>query len=428
MRTTYEIFIGIFLTLIFVSQSLKVVSQENPSNVDPKAIVLDLGPSDFIGAFSEGFAIIKKGDKTAIIDSKGNFLIPFNKYGSVGNFVNGYATFNNNNSSGMIDKKGNEYVYDGKKGFSAGNGFFDDYGYCEMRDNQGDYLLWNLKSGVNSKTIYFSKNCQETTCYKNRVFGGSRLNINNGLILFRDDDGKYGYYGIQGSMKIQPQFTSAKAFSEGVAAVAKPNEFGEIKWGFIDTTGKIVIPFIYSNEPGNFYKNRAFVKSSQSTDFYFGFINKNNELKLKFKDYPIEENFTDGFLLFYNNYHPYFIDTSGNKLDIIQHGTINGTYYADKVIYTKNNISYVEENPFTIIVNNQIKIAGKSFTASQPLVGIITIDGKTLAPPIFSDLSYFDGVSHLAKATYWIDDKKHIDGYINEKGIFIIIKKQPSVW
>jgi len=49
-------------------------------------------------------------------------------------------------------------------------------------------------------------------------------------------DGKWGYIDTTGKVVIQPQFVKARFFREGLAAVMVG-----IKWGYIDTTGKIVI-------------------------------------------------------------------------------------------------------------------------------------------------------------------------------------------
>jgi hypothetical protein len=53
------------------------------------------------------------------------------------------------------------------------------------------------------------------------------------------ENGKYGYYNEKGKVVIKPQFTLARKFSEGLAAV---NTNGlDNEWGFIDTTGKMKI-------------------------------------------------------------------------------------------------------------------------------------------------------------------------------------------
>lgn len=61
------------------------------------------------------------------------------------------------------------------------------------------------------------------------------------LILIYDTyTEKYGYMSITGDIVIEPQFKYANVFSEGLASVSDGK-----KYGFIDTTGKLVIPMKY---------------------------------------------------------------------------------------------------------------------------------------------------------------------------------------
>jgi hypothetical protein len=50
-------------------------------------------------------------------------------------------------------------------------------------------------------------------------------------------DGRFGYMALNADMAIQPQFDEATDFSEGLAAVKIAGE-----WGFVDKSGKFVIP------------------------------------------------------------------------------------------------------------------------------------------------------------------------------------------
>ncbi|WP_299456083.1 TonB family protein [uncultured Microscilla sp.] len=58
--------------------------------------------------------------------------------------------------------------------------------------------------------------------------------------LFRSKNGLMGYRGHLGEVRIQPQFSKARPFSEGLAAVQKNGQ-----WGFINTQGKYVIKPLY---------------------------------------------------------------------------------------------------------------------------------------------------------------------------------------
>ncbi len=64
-----------------------------------------------------------------------------------------------------------------------------------------------------------------------------------GLAGVRDVDGKWGFIDKTGKLVIPCQWKKALFFSEGLAGVQDDNE----KWGFIDKTGKVALPFVWSN-------------------------------------------------------------------------------------------------------------------------------------------------------------------------------------
>ncbi|MFJ1382346.1 WG repeat-containing protein [Capnocytophaga canimorsus] len=78
-------------------------------------------------------------------------------------------------------------------------------------------------------------------------------NYSEGLLRVMSND-KYGFIDTKGNVVIPFLYESAGKFKEGLAAV-KLNG----KWGFIDKTGKEVIPFIYTKVDyyDRFYKGRC---------------------------------------------------------------------------------------------------------------------------------------------------------------------------
>ena len=83
-------------------------------------------------------------------------------------------------------------------------------------------------------------------------------------------DGKWGYIDTSGAMVIPPQFEYARPFSEGLAAVIQDG-----KWGFIDQTGKIAIPAQYAFVL-NFQDGLAVVSDSDGKYKYY--INKTGQV------------------------------------------------------------------------------------------------------------------------------------------------------
>lgn len=66
-------------------------------------------------------------------------------------------------------------------------------------------------------------------------------------------DGKRGYINKTGAMAIAPQFKVAYDFNYGVALVSSDTD-GDDHWGFIDRTGKVIVPLRYHRaEPPIFW-------------------------------------------------------------------------------------------------------------------------------------------------------------------------------
>lgn len=70
-------------------------------------------------------------------------------------------------------------------------------------------------------------------------------NFSDGLALFtKDGNGLIGFVDSKGYEAIEPIWDMGLGFSEGLAAVGVTFD-GGYKWGFIDTTGKVVIKLQY---------------------------------------------------------------------------------------------------------------------------------------------------------------------------------------
>lgn len=77
-------------------------------------------------------------------------------------------------------------------------------------------------------------------------------------------DGRWGFLNTAGILVIDPVFDDVTPFSEGLAAV---NQKG--KWGYIDHTGKVIIPINYKSAWA-FHDNKARVRPFDSPDCFVG--------------------------------------------------------------------------------------------------------------------------------------------------------------
>ena len=85
---------------------------------------------------------------------------------------------------------------------------------------------------------------------KNRFLEGeaayieeNRGGYNEGLATFKDKNGKYGFIDETGKVVIPCIWKKTNMFHEGLASVQDQND----KWGFVDKTGKLHIPCRWKN-------------------------------------------------------------------------------------------------------------------------------------------------------------------------------------
>jgi hypothetical protein len=180
-----------------------------------------IGGYSYFRDFSEGLAAVCDG-RWGFIDKNGQEII-HSIYESVRNFHEGFAAFARNGKWGFIDKTGNEVIppiYDVARDFSEG--------FALVRSSWDGKWFFIDKKGI---AVHKVKNTKTN-------------DIPTG-ISFRYADG-------------------LNSFSEGWAAVQKRG-----RWGFINKSGKEVIPCKYEDAK-NFYEGLATVRKK----FFWGFIDK----------------------------------------------------------------------------------------------------------------------------------------------------------
>lgn len=137
------------------------------------------------------------------------------------------------------------------------------------------------------------------------ISGYSKINnFHNGFALIGNDDRtKYGYINKNFEVAIPIQYSSAKDFNEGFAAVR--NDDG--KWGFIETNGTTVIDFKF-NGASSFYNGLAAVKNS---DGLWGYIDYSGEYVI-LPAYLTADDFSNGAAVVKDFNGLGIIDENGN--------------------------------------------------------------------------------------------------------------------
>ena len=163
----------------------------------------------------------------------------------------------------------------------------------------GYAIIWRGSSLISMKQVYIDKNGKEVFPALTSVQRGSQdLNVypvcENRRLYYNSDIQKYGYADEKGTIVIKPQYDKAANFSDGMAAVMIKEGYTE-KWGFIDLTGKMVVPTTYRLKPGRFSEGWAVVRIGESeSDFESAYIDKTGKRVMENKPWSLNE-FHDGY-------------------------------------------------------------------------------------------------------------------------------------
>jgi hypothetical protein len=286
--------------------------------------------------FHEGLAAAYHDDKKHLhgyVDSAGRVVIPFQYYYSF-EFSDGRAVAAVNDSNdfekrraGLIDRHGRWIVPPKYKDVRSGSdgrwafrihtndaneerwGFLDadgrvviepkyklvgDYseGLCLASDGN-DAMFLDKQGRTAFRLPKDARHAEGFSCGLALVYGGSGVwgNIKEGGMLFDDPnaaDPWAGFLAHDGTMAIKPAYTAAGSFTEGLAPVSmtKDAQFTSTEletnaepfyarggwWGFIDTTGKLVIEMKF-DVVSQFSESLARVRQNGK----WGFIDKKGE-------------------------------------------------------------------------------------------------------------------------------------------------------
>ncbi|TGL52279.1 WG repeat-containing protein [Leptospira kemamanensis] len=162
---------------------------------------------DLRGYFYAGTIVFKHYQKSGIMDSNFNVIIP-PIYDYLGNFQEGLVRFELGDKWGFLDQKG-KVVIEAK--FDSEYDFEEGYATVEIEKKSGI---------INQKGEYLIEPKYE-----------SISNFENGLAVVQED-GKKGFINRNGEWVVPPVFQSLTRFREGVFTFALDG-----KWGFVNLRG-----------------------------------------------------------------------------------------------------------------------------------------------------------------------------------------------
>ncbi len=231
---------------------------------------------DYAAPFSDGLAWVEVHGQEGIIDTAGRWIVPPGKYEKLGTFHEGRCAFLAHGLWGFLGRDGSVAVPPtwGRPVESV-----PQYhnGLCLFGDDAGRHFFVDQAGHVKialPARIMIADSFAEGRARIVDSFDGSGAKMLD------------GYIDTNGVVVIAPVYKSAGDFSEGLAQVSmNAEELPETadrdlvafdrndRWGFIDTTGKVVIPFDFQRA-GQFSGGVARVLQ----DGHWGYVNKAGQL------------------------------------------------------------------------------------------------------------------------------------------------------
>jgi len=249
-------------------------------------------PQSFLRAeqFSEGLAAAQDSasKKWGFIDHAGKVVVPF-EYESARWFSQDLAAVEIGGKWGYIDRANKLVVkpaYDDIRGFSPEG--FDVVSHSGVEDYHLDMFYIDRSGTRLTKHTYFrcepfreglgivvnnvphGMACGAVDSTGNEVIPPkyeTMGSFHDGLANFQEKlDSKYGFLNKKGKVAIEARYEYTRDFHEGLAAVlvADSNVSNKQRWGYIDTSGKLVITPHILTEPGDFHDGVAIVLPEKS--------------------------------------------------------------------------------------------------------------------------------------------------------------------
>jgi len=219
-------------------------------------------------------------------------------------------------------------------------------------------------------------------------------------------------------------------YHEGRAIVEKTNEFHELKYGFVDERGKEIFPCVLSNRPGNFSSGLARIEPKDKGEFDYAYIDRDGKIALKMKfSNGIFEDFDEGYAFTATH----VMDTTGK--------IIFKSSFLQKFKIPAQDINW---RPASALIERELQHSPDDFLKEKKffsawknkraVFGIFDARTKKIVNAAFDYIDPFDKASRLAYAKIIVgyDDTYQAniyrEGYINEDGLFVIVKGTASKW
>jgi hypothetical protein len=329
--------------------------------------------------FFEGYAFGSKGYQSFYIDSVGNYgRLPKKCFlvGAINSVI-----FYENDSSKIYSFVDEEVVKSLPGVIEFYDGLFvqqlkGKYSILDIEFNRLHTFNEILPATIGNRPLEYLGD----SIFRFLTVSGPYRNIQFKLISARGD--KLGDFS----------FDRIGEFSSGLAKYLTKNEFGEQKWGFVNTKGERIIPPKFSREPSDFIGNRAFIRYDSGE---YGMINR--------KGIPVTKDIYDSYILLKNNRYFVVLDKNNEKLIVDSVGNTMKSL-EKKTQYIRGK----EENSELLLYRDYY----------LRLWGLMDFEGNQICSPKFNEIGPV--ISNRAYVTITNGEIER-KGYINEKGHLVIL-------
>lgn len=305
-----------------------------------------------------------------------------------------------------------------------------------------------------------------------------RVRDHAGLHPVADAAGKWGFIDRTGRFRIPPRYSGAGQFSEGVAyawfwdgerrrdgivdASGKFTELPEVndyqfifhdglarfetplgqerKYGYMDKTGRVVIPLQFSNS-GHFSEGLAWISVLKEGKWLYGFIDKTGRVVIEPQFVYQPGDFVDGLAKVVGQFDMGFIDRTG-RLRIKVESEHSGDFFSEGLlaviqgdpprgVYLRRDGQVAFEIPFwqqrtarqrSLYTIRRLQLAtfseGLAPVLSFNKLGFMDRTGKVVIEPLFRETSGFS--EGLAAVKIIDSDGRYVWGYIDRAGRFAV--------
>ena len=217
-----------------------------------------------------------------------------------------------------------------------------------------------------------------TTGYSKNGFSG----FSEGLaaVAQRTKEGRllWGFINASGKEVIPCKYLSVTPFYKGLAVICVSSDYRELKYGIIDKTGKLIVPAKYDRFVEGNYINGYFTElfaegiARVAIDNKYGYIDKSGREVTSCK-YDYTRDFSDGRALVMRNGKYGYIDTAGKEIIPLKYGKAES--FSD---------GYASVNP-----DYSSTEVGNTTNLNPGKWGLIDKDGNEVIPPKYDYIGNF---------------------------------------